>query len=500
MINIKLMAIGMLASIAVLAQEAPPPAQQTLSEKVHERFSKEGLKVYLSPDSSKWLKATVVMQAQARYDWNNTGTTVGGYAQSETADAGLRRLRFQLYGYVSKHVFVYTQFGLNNFNYLAPRKQNAFFHDAVAEYKVWENKKYLSLGAGLTSMGGPLRYSAPAVGSILMADAPIYQQTTADQNDQFGRKLGVYIKGQIGKFDYRIGVSKPFAMQTMVPVLGVPSSSLPFDTAYATNAKFSPRPPELQYQAYFKYHFFDTDNYDLPYNTGTYLGKKRMLTLGAGIQYQQNAVRYWDSSAASIPTLVVATTGTAVAAYNKELNKYMVYHDLLIIGVDLFYDSYINKEKGNAISAYGAFSYADYGQNYLRYNGVMNMATGNNGTTSTNNAPVNNKNSYGNAFPMMGTGNTKFVQVAYKFKNDLLKKCGTIQPYLGVQVAQYQALQYNSMVVADIGVNWLVSGYNKISLNYQSRPVYQYTPSTNEYLGSGSGRTGLLYLQYQIAF
>jgi hypothetical protein len=105
-------------------------------------------------------KLPMVAQIWLRDNDNNPGSTVFGYAQRETQDAGLRRLRFQLFGQVTKFMFVYVQFGINNYNYLAPRKQDAFFHDAVAEYKVC--KKYLSIGAGLITFGGPLRYAAPA--------------------------------------------------------------------------------------------------------------------------------------------------------------------------------------------------------------------------------------------------------------------------------------------------------------------------------------------------
>ena len=479
--KVKLLALGLMACSSVFAQTQEVTSQPSILDKLKERFSREGMKAYLSADSSHWLKATCVLQAQLRNDWNNPGSTVFGYAQSQTADVGLRRLRFQLMGQLTDHIFVYTQFGLNNFDYVAPRKQGAFFHDAVAEYKVWKKKKYLSVGAGLTSMGGPLRYSAPSVGSIMMADAPIYQQTTTDQNDQFGRKLGVYLKGQIGKFDYRVSVSKPFSAQTMVATSGQTFTTA-IDTSYATNAKFSPTPPQLQYQGYFKWHFLDIESNDVAYNTGTYLGKKRMLTLGAGFQYQQNAMRYWDST-------VVPAAPTA-----GEIKRDLVSHNLLIVGLDLFYDSYISKEKGNAISAYGAWSYADYGNNYLRYNGVMNMATGSNGTQNVN------AKAFGNAFPMMGTGNTEFVQVGYKFKNNLLKSHGTLQPYMGVQLSQYQALLYSNMTVVDVGVNWLISGYHKISLNYQSRPVYEQQASTKNYIDIESARRGLLYLQYQISF
>ncbi len=480
--KIKTLALAIILSTTAFSQtqELPTSVAPTVADKIQERLKKEGLKVYLSNDSSQWLKATVVMQAQARYDWNNPGSNVFGYAQNKTTDAGLRRLRLQLFGQVTKRVFVYTQFGLNNFNYLAPRKQDAFFHDVVAEYSIW--KKHLTFGTGLTSFGGPLRYSAPAVGSILMADAPIYQQTTSDQNDQFGRKLGIYFKGQLGKFDYRIAVGKPFSMQTQVPTIGS-TAATSIDTSYSSNAKFSPAPPDLQYQGYFKYHFFDKESNDLPYNTGTYLGKKHMLTLGAGIQYQQNAMRYWNGS--SVP---VSPTATEIASNLKSSN-------LLIIGLDLFYDSFLNKEKGNAISVYAAYSYADYGQNYLRYNGVMNM------TTAMNTSVANlNAKAFGNAFPMMGTGSSEFAQIGYKFKNNLLGERGTLQPYIGTQISQYKALQSNNMVMCDVGVNWLISGYNKISLNYQNRPVYEQDAVTKNYVDVESARRGMLYLQYQIAF
>ena len=75
-----------------------------------------------------------------------------------------------------------------------------------------------------------------------------------------------------------------------------------------------------------------------------------------------------------------------------------------------------------------------------------------------------------------------------------------MQPYAGIQVSQYQALGSSNMTVADVGVNWLLSGYNKISLNYQSRPVYQQDPKTFVYTEMPSARRGMIYLQYQISF
>jgi hypothetical protein len=446
---------------------AQSPAS-SIAKQVHDRFTKEGLKIYLSEDSTRWLKVAGLIQVQVRNDWNNPGSLVYGRTQNQTADLGIRSLRFQLMGQITKCVFIYSQFGLDNFSYTSARKAGDFFHDAIAELKVY--KKYISIGGGLTYMGAPLRYSVPSPGNLLMADAPLYQQTTNDQSDQLGRTLGLYAKGQIGRFDYRISVSKPFAIQL---------ASL--DTAYNTRSTFSPTPPNLQYRGYFKWHFFEIEDNMLAYNKGTYLGKKHLFTLGAGVQYQKNAMRYWDST--SVPTILSSI----------EIKNNLVSHNLMIAGIDIFYESYLNKEKGNAITIYGAYSYADYGNNYLRYVGIMNMNTGN------NNKNLYNSGSFGNAFPMTGTGNTEYLQTAYKFKEKLLGENGTLQPYIDMQVSQFQALGSNNMTMFDAGVNWLIKGQNaKISFNYQSRPVYiEKSGAFNEVT---SARRGFMFVQFQASF
>ncbi len=432
---------------------------------------KDGLKVYLTHDSSTYLKATGLLQSWVRNNWNNPGTTVYGYSQSQTMDLGIRRMRFQLFGPIAKHVFVYTQFGINNFNYLAPRKQGAFFHDAVTEYEVLP--RYLSVGAGLNSWTGPARFSAPSVGTIMGADAPIYQQVTNDQSDQFVRKLGVYAKGKVSRLDYRFAVSKPLPVQTQVPTQG--GVTFAVDTALTTSAKFSPKPPNLQYQSYIKWHFLEEESNETPYNAGTYLGKKRVLTLGAGLVYQKDATRFLTS--------------------NTPVQGDTAYHNLLLASVDLFYDTYLDKEKGTALNFYVAYSYFDYGQNYLRTNGVMNTATG------SSNANVKSLNGFGNAYAMYGSGNVEYFQLGYKFKNNLLGNRGTLMPYVSSQLAQYQALKFNNMVMAEAGVNWLISNYNKITLNYQSRPVFQSNlNSSGDPMDNKSARRGMLYLQYQVSF
>lgn len=153
------------------------------------------LRYELNENGSQYVKLTFLNQIWVRNTWNNPGTTVDGYLEDQTFDIGLRRTRIQLFGQLTDKVFFYTQFGTNNLTYLGERKQGLFFHDALGELALWDEK--LSLGTGLTGWNGVSRYSSPSVGSILSLDAPLYQQTTNDVTDQFLRKYSIYVKGKL---------------------------------------------------------------------------------------------------------------------------------------------------------------------------------------------------------------------------------------------------------------------------------------------------------------
>ncbi len=419
---------------------------------------KDGLKLYLNSDSTHYLKGTLALQTWARYNTNNPGTTINNYLEDATTDFSIRRLRMQLFGQITDRVFVYTQFGQNNFNYTSARKAGAFFHDAITEYMVV--KKNLSIGAGLTGWGGPSRYSSPGIATTLMADAPLFQQTTNDVTDQFLRKLSVYAKGKLSRLDYRVAVSKPMLIKNAANF----KSS---DTTLSVNPTFSPEPAKLQYQGYFQWQFLDQETNLIPYTQGTYLGKKRVFNIGAGFVYQPDAMRYLDS----------------VGGPKK-------YNPMNLWAVDVFYDSYLNKEKGNALTVYAGYFNFDWGPKYLRNLGVNNMATG----VKTG---IGSFNGSGNAFPMFGTGNVIYVQSGYKFKNELLKQYGTIQPYFGAMYANYKGLK-DPMLMWESGFNWLITPGSKMSLNYQSRPVFNV--NTNDELKEvKSARRGCVVLQYQIA-
>lgn len=429
---------------------------------------KDGLKIYLNDDSTRYVKGTGLAQIWFRYNQNNPGSTIYGTPKEDTYDVGLRRVRYQTMAQVTDRVFFYAQFGINNLNNLSARKTGLFFHDVTAEYNV--HKNYLVLGGGLSGWNGTARFSSSSVLSILAMDLPTIQETTNDVNDQFVRRLGIYAKGKAGRFDYRLSAANPFPVQnSLSPIPTIPTGTTAVN---ATNtAYFSSKAPEVNYQGYFMWQFLDKESNQVPYMNGSYLGKKRVFNIGAGFQFQKDAMAYRSSA-------------------NDTAIKYTAIQQF---GADVFFDYYLNKDKQNAVTAYAAFLNYDFGPNYIRNAAVMNTATGAGG-------PAASFNGAGNAFPLVGTGQVIYTQAAYLFKKDLFKKQGTLQPYVSGIYANYKKLK-DPVMVYDIGVNWVMGGQNsKLSLNYQSRPIFNTNATTGDIEETKSARRGQIVMQYQVAF
>jgi hypothetical protein len=343
---------------------------------------------------------------------------------------------------------------MNNFNSSSKQFGGFFIHDAYAEYAI--HKKGLAIGAGLSGWNGLSRYASPSTGSIMTLDAPLYQQVTNGVNDQFLRKLSVHFKGKINKLDYRLAITKPLAIQNAV------SPVKPLNV----NSDFSTLPTSIQAQGYLMWQFFDQESNANPYLSGTYLGTKNVLNLGAGFIVQPNAM--WHLTAA-----------------NDTVKTHMK-----LFAADIFYDAPLNKEKRNAITAYASYHYLDLGPNYLRNVGVMNPANGADATGTLNGG--------GNAFPMIGTGSTIYAQFGYKFKDNLFAKTATVQPFAATQIGIFQALD-GPMVMAEAGFNLFMTGTHnsKVSLAYQNRPVFSTNVAGVNYQ---SDRRSMVVMQYQVSF
>lgn len=441
--NVSVVCTAAMLTAAIQAGAQEPPKKPELL--------KDG-KIWLNEDGSNYFKFTLVNQVWIRHTDMNPGSTINGYVKNNFTDIGIRRARMQAFGQIADRVFIYTQFGMNNFSYNADRKAGFFIHDITGEYEV--ARKKLSLGAGLTAWNGLVRYAAPSVGTILGLDAPLFEQTTNDVTDQFLRKLSVYAKGKLGKLDYRLVLSSPMN----------PAKANGYSAAIGAHSTFSPMPPKMQTQGYFQWQFWDEEANTTPYTMGTYLGTKKVLNIGAGFQYQPDAM--WHSPAA----------GDTVTTAMKHF------------AADMYYDAPLNKQTGTALSAYAAFIHFNHGPGYLRNQATMNPASGTNNTTLINGS--------GNGYPSFGTGNLLYVQAGYKFKNNLIGK-STLLPYISLQHAAYERLD-KAMNYWDAGVNWLLKGHtSKLTLSYQNRPLYNQQGVGNATL---TGHKGAYVLQYQVFF
>ncbi|MEZ0483609.1 hypothetical protein [Fibrella aquatica] len=433
------------------------------------------LRYNLNQSGSNFFRVTFLNQTWIRFNQSNPGSTAIQDPAKQTVDFGLRRTRIQLYGQISDRVFVYFQYGMNNFNYLngfpafntngtpSNRKIAAFFHDALGEYQVVKNRDYLKIGGGLTIVNGLSRFTQPSIGTITSMDVPVFAQATVDQTDEFARKLTVYARGQVGKIDYRVAISDPFPIQT--------NGAVP--PALGPNATFALKGHHKQYQAFVAYQFLDKEPHQVPgYMTGTYLGKKRVLNLEAGFINQKNAT--WLKQAGSVDTTYQAMNLWSIAS---------------------FLDMPLNTTKGTAINAYLGYFHTDYGTNYLRFNGIMNPASGITNTAAPGGGSIGG--TQGNAFPMFGTGSVVYAQMGYLMKQDLFGGGnGTLMPYAQAQIASYQRVS-ETLGVYSVGVNYLIKGHNgKLTLDYQNRPYYQAALLNDRIVPAG--RLGQLTLQYQV--
>jgi hypothetical protein len=444
----------------------PALAQEKKKEDPNTR---NDLRYNLNESGTHYFKATFLNQTWLRLNTSNPGTTGLGDPAPQTFDIGLRRTRIQMFGQITDRVFIYTQFGMNNFNKNngfpayntngtpSNRKIAAFFHDALGEYEVYrKGSVFVRFGGGLTIVGGLSRFSQPSIGTIMTMDVPVFAQATVDQNDQFSRKLSFYSRGQVGRVNYRVDISDPFPIETFG---GTPP-------ALGANSVFAQRRHKKQFQGMLIYNIFDTEDNTTPgYMTGTYLGKRKVLNLEVGLISQKNAT--WQKSGADT-----------------------VYNAMALWSVAAYLDMPINKEKGTAISSYLGYFSTDYGKGYLRYNGLMNPATG------TTQPLPGVEGTQGNAYPMFGTGSVVYAQLGYKLLDNLLGQ-GTLQPYVSVQHAAYDRLE-KDMNLLNVGMNWLMKGHTaKLSLNYENRPIYKAATTTN--MLTTNGRRGALIMQYQIS-
>jgi len=398
------------------------------------------LKLNFDDTGETYVKASVRMQLWTRYFDTNPGTTINGENVDNVFDVSVRRLRMGVSAQLTPKLYVYSLFGGNNIN---SKSEKDFQFEVLDLYAEYEFAKEFALGFGESGWEGLSRLNVRSSKSLLTLDAPLFNLLTVNKNDDVARGLGIWAKGQVGKFDYIFSLKNPVQY-------GVVAKEGTVD--YALNK------PRNRTSGYVKYEFLDNESNKTAYSggAGTYLGTKNILNLGAGFMHQPKMT-------------------------SQLVNDEKKFYDFNNWAVDLFYDAPLNKEKGTAITSYLGFFSTDFGPDYIRNVGANDVTSG--GTSF---------NGSGNDFPMMGTGNTVFFQFGYllaKAKNNI-----QFQPNISVQYSDFDLLD-DAVVVYDLGINCYFKGHgNKLSLGYQNRPVFQ---NINDQLIVDE-RKGMFVLQYQI--
>lgn len=455
--RISLIAVVLFASLNGYSQGAPDYGS--------------GLKFNLNEEGSKYLRVLAWNQVWFRSSEMNPGTTINGEAATTSTDIGNRRLRILLQAQLSKRYMIVTHFGINNQTftnggaagttgtggYGQGKKPGMFFHDAWNEYAVVlpeADKKFsLSLGGGLHYYMGLSRLTMASTLNFLTIDSPIFSWPLIENSDQFARQMGLFAKGKYGKFEYRVSYNKPYATN-IVPVDAV-SENLAAAVDNNGNTKWSKA-------GYFEYQFLDVESNVLPYKVGSYLGTKKVFNLGAGFYNAPDA------------------TKTSV---NGNIGK----HDITLLSADVFVDLPIGKpEKKMAITAYSVFYNYDFGPNYLRNLGIMNVGTADPDFTGDRALA-----GAGNLQAMMGTGNIWYTQAGFLLPTSVEKPKVRIQPYGAYTYKNFEALDKASSQF-DIGANFFIDGHHaKVTTQYSTRPVYTTTDNID-------GLKGEFIVQLQI--
>lgn len=152
---------------------------------------------------------------------------------------------------------------------------------------------------------------------------------------------GTIAKGKYGKFEYRFSLNKPFATNIAPVDVTNPAARVAVDN----NGN-----PEFSKAGYVEYQFLDSESNLLPFKVGSYLGTKRVFNLGAGFYHQKDGTR---------------------TSVNSQIEK----HDIALYAIDAFADLPLGNAKNKmALSAYTGFYNYNFGPNYLRNLGIMNLA------------------------------------------------------------------------------------------------------------------------------
>lgn len=372
------------------------------------------LKFNISEDGSQWLRFILWNQVQL-----NSNDLDGNDDFKLTPN--IRRSRLLALAQVTPKVFTYIHIGVNNVNssrlgLIDGSDQTQYFlHDAALDYKFSEA---FALGGGLHYWRGLTRLSSWAGLSSLTFDIPnpLVHVGTIGATDQFARHVGIYAKGKLGKFDYRVSLDDPGTTGFRENPTNASSSNAVYgawDFHDAGRSLFSGN---------VKYNFIGSEGNLLPYVVGTYLGKKKTLSASFGWVYHPNSTLELIDD--DNPILEGDDTATIVSKTDTG--------DATHVSLDVNYDTPIG-DKGGALTAYAAYINYDFGEN---------------GASSAG-----------------ATGSALYAQAGY------LLPSTKIQPYVAYQERNWDDTTILGSQAAgntlNLGLNYYISGHNlKLTAEY----------------------------------
>lgn len=398
----------------------------------------------LNKDGTRYFQISAWLQVWTRALQLNPGTTIGddpstpdeteGNQPAWYGDVGIRRARLMMFGEIFPRVLLMMHFGINNQTFKRSSfKETFFFHDLWAEFAAI--REHLYIGAGLIYWNGISRMTNASTITAMSLDLPIVNWPTIEQTDQFARHLGIYAKGKAGLFDYRVAVTRPFE-----PNVGAPTEM----------GNHNPYANTWACAGYFQLQFWELESGVLPFTTGTYLGTKRVMNLGTGFYVHPKGIAYLNAA------------------------DQLMEASLSVASADFFVDLPLLARNGGALTAYGVYYWMDFGPNSIRNVGIMNPGDPGSGTSL---------NGPGNAYPMIGTGNTGYGQLGWLMPWQIKRL--QFQPYVLSQMSKFDALE-DMMIQFGVGMNMFVYGHHaKVSFEYRNRPIFDTEGNVESRGGSG---------------
>lgn len=375
------------------------------------------LRVNLSKDKTSYAGFTMINQVWTRYIQNNPDKS--GFTEPNDFDIGIRRSRLIFYTNLMDKVLIYTQVGTDGLTYNQPDKQQISLINAQTEFTL--KKDLIYIGFGLHTWNGISRYNNSSATGLLVVDNPGFTYPIVGLWDRFGRQMGIYAKGTLGRMHYRVSLTKPY--KTGVDSLTKPVTTERLNDKWAT-------------KGYFSWQFLDKENFSTHSMSMNNMGRSRIFNLGVGFYYH--------------PEAMLSTTNT-----NDQTTS-----DIFLFATDMFID--LPTKNGGALTSYLGYYNYDFGKDYLRSTGRMNVSTAKKELAISQGT--------GNSEWEVGTGTMVRAELGYLLPNKILNS--RIQPFSAMTYKNFEALDQASTQF-DIGFNLLQMEHNiKWTFQGSSRPIY----------------------------